>query len=697
MIRLLLSVCLIIFVISLDAQDKGIANDADTLSNRQLEEVIIRAYGGRHRLLTIPASVGVISTSEIRNQAFQGLPALLNLVPGVYAHQGTLNTNRITIRGIGARVPYATGRIRSAIDDIPLTNGSGYSMAEYVDPSFADHIEIAKSPNIPAHGASLGGLVLLSTLPGERIQNTYNYQLTAGSFGFQQHEARITYNHSEKAVGKLMLSMGTSDGWRENNSHNSYFGGYSGRFRPNTKTEISTLVMLQQMKAYIPSSIDSAAFNNHPRSAAANWKKTKGYENGRRLVAGITVEQQLAKEFQLKATVYGHDAKEEELRPFDHFNENRQLAGIRIQAGRTFRMDEKQIGLWAGAESFAEKVTFGNRTNMDGEGSLGDSISHNKELIRSMAYFAHAEYNTRASSITSGIYVQRLNNSFTNRAIRQNRLVNDTYRTAWNFSPRIAINQRIGKRMYAYASLSHGFAPPSLQETLDSQGLLNPEIKPETSQTYDAGLRVISEKSGLFAEITVFYLDIRNLLVAERIDADRWVGRNAGRAAHKGVEALLTWNVTETPWTQLTHLKMKANLTAGDYRFVDFIDRGTDHSGKQVPGIPRLSGGASVEARHKSGVNAKAVLEYVGQMAMNDSNTKSSNPYALVHFMGGWSGNLNKINIAFNAHLLNATNAHYASMILVNAPGQRNQRWYYPGMPRHFQLSLRIGYNSQTN
>ncbi len=694
MIRLLLSVCLVIFVISLGAQDKGIANNADTLSNRQLEEVIIRAYGGRHRLLTIPASVGVISTSEIRNQAYHGLPVLLNLVPGVYAHQGTLNTNRITIRGIGARVPYATARIRSAIDDIPLTNGSGYSMVEYVDPSFADHIEIAKSPNIPAHGASLGGLVLLSTLPSERVQNTHNYQLTAGSFGFQQHQARITHNHSNKAVGKLMLSMGNSGGWRENNSHRRYFGGYSGRFRPNPKTEISTLVLLQQMKAYIPSSIDSAAFYNNPRSAAANWKKTKGYEDGRRLVAGITLEQQLAKEFQLKATFYGLDAKEEELRPFDRFNENRQLAGFRMQAGRTFRMEEKQIGLRAGTESFVEKVMFGNRANADGAGSLGDSISHNRELIRSVAYFAHAEYKTHASYITTGLYAQKLNNSFTNRAIMQNLLVNDTYRTAWNFSPRIAINQKIGKAMYAYASLSHGFAPPSLQETLDSQGQLNPEIKPETSRTYDAGLRVISEKAGLFADITTFYLDIRNLLVAERIDADRWVGRNAGRAAHKGVEALLTWNVTETPWPQLSHLKMKANLTAGDYRFVDFIDRGTNHSGKQVPGIPRLSGGVSLEARHNSGVNGKAVLEYAGKMAMNDSNTKSSKPYALLHFMGGWSGKINKINIAFNAHLLNATNAHYASMILVNAPGQRNQRWYYPGLPRHFQLSIRIGFNS---
>lgn len=682
--------CLMLSSHALASQTSVVRLSTDTVAAQLLSEVIVKAYGRRQNLLQLPVSVGIVSSGDIRTAAATGLPGLVNAVPGVYGHQGTLNTNRITIRGIGARIPYATGRIRSAIDEVPLTNGSGYSMVEYIDPAFIDHIEVFKSPSTPAHGASLGGTIHLNSLDENLRTHSASYRITAGSFDWLNHNLRMTHR-GKKALGKILFSNTSATGWRENNSHNGYFGGYSGRMMPNNNTTISLLFVWQQMKAYIPSSIDSATFTLNPRAAAANWKKTQGYESGKRIISGFTIEQALPAETTIKATIYGHALTEEELRPFDHFGERRQLGGARLELGRSIRMHQRQLQVSTGMESYVESVAFGNVSNVDGQGTLGDSISRNNELIRSLALFAQAAYKGSGTTINAGMYMQQLRNRFTNRSFQSGRVVSDQYQPGWTLSPRLAVSRQLSKNAFAYTSYSHGFAPPSLQETLDTQGMLNPSIRPETSHTVDLGLRVMTHRANLFADLTLFYMQISNLLVAERIDADRWVGRNAGKASHKGLEALVMWDFDPIPFLWLTHLRAKNRITAGDYRFVEFIDRGTDHSGKQVPGIPGITAGISLEARTKKGFELQAAIELVGAMAMNDSNTQYSEPYTLLHLSVGWSGVVRKLNVSLAGQLLNATNTQYASMILVNAPGQRNQRWYYPGQPIHSRLSLMIG------
>ena len=54
----------------------------------------------------------------------------LNQVPGVYMHSGALNTNRIVIRGMGARTPFSTNKIRAYYGEIPLTDGVGETTLE---------------------------------------------------------------------------------------------------------------------------------------------------------------------------------------------------------------------------------------------------------------------------------------------------------------------------------------------------------------------------------------------------------------------------------------------------------------------------------------------------------------------------------------------------------------------------------------
>ena len=50
----------------------------------------------------------------------------------------------------------------------------------------------------------------------------------------------------------------------------------------------------------------------------------------------------------------------------------------------------------------------------------------------------------------------------------------------------------------------------------------------------------------------------------------------------------------------------------------------------------------------------------------------------------------------FYGGIRNLFDAHYASMILINAPsfGGQPPRYYYPGTPRYFYLGLRFAFKS---
>ncbi len=665
------------------------AINRDSITAGQLEEVVITAQGSRRELMNLPVAVSSIGKAEMRIQSGKGLPAVLNMLPGVFAHQGTLNTNRITIRGIGARVPYATGRIRSWLEELPLTNGSGYSMMEYIDPVFIQQIEVMRSPTTLMHGASLGGAVVLGVLDEQTEGVHLSAGLSAGSFGLLKPYLKL-HTSNPKHQQRLLISRTRSDGWRENNSADGLFAGYAGKFETGQKHQLKALFVYQQLKAFIPSSIDSATFRDSPRSAATNWKNTKGYEDGTRLIGGLSSIWQARPTLTFKTSVYGHVVSEHELRPFDKFDEDRQLSGLRWSAENTRRIKNSNLKFIGGWEAFAEHVSFVNFRNTDGFGSLGDSISRNHEKIQSLAFFLQTDWLWPKSNLTTGIYLQQLQNRFSNRVVASGQTLAGTYQTGWIASPRLAFNHRLNNNLSLFASFSHGFAPPPLNETLDSEGKLNPEIKPEQSLTFDIGTRLISKRSHFFAEAVFFQMNIRDLLVAERIDADRWIGRNAGKTLHQGLEVTTVLNITDTPYEPLNQLKWKNILTAGNYRFIDFDDRGVNHRGKEVPGIPRLNFRSSIECLFRFGLSLSLMGEYVSRMPLNDANTKYSNAYGLLHFRATWIKTIRKTTTEVFVQANNLTNKPYASMILVNAPGRQNQRYYYPGLPIHFEAGLQL-------
>lgn len=127
----------------------------------ELKEIIITTNHIPEKLQKATASISIISSDDIQLSNNTDFAPILNRTPGVFMQSGALNTNRITIRGIGSRNLFGTSNIRAYFKDIPLTNGSGETAIEDFELGSIARFEIIKGAASSIYGAGLGGTIHL--------------------------------------------------------------------------------------------------------------------------------------------------------------------------------------------------------------------------------------------------------------------------------------------------------------------------------------------------------------------------------------------------------------------------------------------------------------------------------------------------------------------------------------------------------
>ncbi|PKQ45381.1 TonB-dependent receptor plug domain-containing protein [Confluentibacter flavum] len=170
---------------------------------------------------------------------------------------GTLSTNKIMIRGIGARNLFGTANIRTYFGDIPLTDGNGESSIEDLELSSLSRIEVFKGPSSSTYGVGLGGTILLQPEYTDYKSANSIISISAGSFGRLVVKTAIG---GEKFGVNLIYGNNHTDGYRNNNEYNrhtltiisSIYGGENDSF--------SLIGSYVNLKAGILSSLDRKGF-----------------------------------------------------------------------------------------------------------------------------------------------------------------------------------------------------------------------------------------------------------------------------------------------------------------------------------------------------------------------------------------------------------------------------------------------------
>ncbi len=260
------------------------------------------------------------------------------------------------------------------------------------------------------------------------------------------------------------------------------------------------------------------------------------------------------------------------------------------------------------------------------------------------------------------------------------------------FSPRLGMNYRLSQHLTLFSAAGHGFSTPSFEETLLPIGVRNDQLRPEKGWNLELGLRGDVWDKRITFDITGYLLFVKDLLVTKRITEEIFTGINAGKSFHAGLESLVTWALFGGHQTG-TGLNLVHSFQLSGNRFVEFVDDEADYSGNELPGIPQYKNDLILKWLTSLNIETSLTLLMVGKQYLTDDNEGMYQGYQTFDWNISYARDL-LTNFGFSVALgiNNIFNQSHASMILINAPsfGGAPPRYYYPGMPRNFYLTLQF-------
>ncbi|WP_163713113.1 TonB-dependent receptor [Mangrovibacterium lignilyticum] len=644
-----------------------------------IAEIRVQAFRYAQKLRETPGAIALIPAQQLREVPAQQIDFPLNQVAGVFMQSGSLNTNRLIIRGIGGRSPYASNKVRAYFEDIPLTNGTGETTLEDLDLSLIDHIEIIKGPAAGYYGSGLGGTLLLQA--DQQQLSGFSLAGDFGSYNKQNYRANIQLTTDEWSHG-LYLDVLKADGYRENNRTDRTNLGYIGHYRAG-KHRFNLILLQTDMRAYIPSSLDWDTYQNNPRQAASNWAEVQGYEDYQKQMGGFSVQSDWGNNYTSRISLFGQRKTSDELRPFNFLQEDNSYKGFRLIGEKSWYFRTNQLTASLGNESFWENYNWGTfDTNIH-----SIPLSDNKEKRNYFNAFAQLNYTANKVRVSTGVNLNQ-----TSYHYRDFYFLDDDQSADHSFdpivSPRLAISYSLSRQTAVYGTISHGFSPPGLEETLRPDGQRNTNIKPETGWNYEIGSRGTPGRQ-FFYDLSFYYMEIQNLLVARRTAEDAYMGVNAGKTKHPGVELALDYHWLNRALTSA--VRFSGNYSP--YSFDRFVDGENDYSGNDLTGSPKARLNVVSDTNYR---NLQLLLQYQysGQVPLRDDNSVYTDAYQLFNLTLNYKKRWDRLELNVTASALNLTDEHYASMVLINASSFGNQapRYYYPGLPRNLAGSISLKY-----
>ena len=671
-------------------------NPADNDSITQLDEVILLdALKKKNAPGIIPSEV--ISAKVFQNYSPVSMVNAMNQIPGVYIFSGALNTNRITIRGIGARTLFGTDKLRMYYHDIPVTDGSGFSTIEAFDLENLSQIEVIKGPKGTTFGANLGGAIILN--PKEALGKSTNFSnnFTIGSFGLLKNN--LSFNHFD---GKLRLGFQYGHletvGYRQNSNFERDGILLNTSYRINAKHKISLLINHIDFTAQIPSSLGATAFAEDPQQATFTWRASQGFETNNYTLVGLNYSQHLSDNLENSTSIFYNYLDKDEARPFGILDEITKGFGLRTRFSGKFHFLKSAANYTFGGELFKDEYDWDEFQNLwednNGNGTLkGAQFARNKEFRSQWNAFGtllfpfsekfSAQFGLSLNK-TQYDYRDLFNSGAENRSAQR------------NFKaialPSLNLNYTFSQNHEIFANVSRGYSNPTLEETLTPGGVINPDIAQETGTNYELGTQLYFDHRRLHLNLAIYQMNIKNLLVGERINEDQFVGKNAGKTRHLGLEVGLSYQ-----WNISTNLQLSPfiNYTLTNHSFVTFIDEGEDFSGNPLTGVPKQRRTSGIQIRLFQNFYWNTTHQHVSEIPLTNAADLYSEPFTVFNSRLGYLKKISEhFTLGLDFGINNLFDIVYAQSVLINTQGfgGSEPRYFYPGDPRNYYGSLRLGY-----
>ena len=387
-----------------------------------------------------------------------------------------------------------------------------------------------------------------------------------------------------------------------------------------------------------------------------------------------------------------------EPRFFDILKEEQVSAGARIRFQLSSLIFDKPSQISFGGEYYNEWYNGATYDNLyqdfEDRGSvMGERLSGNEQNRNYSNFFAQMNLEIFEKwKLEAGVNLNSTQYSLNDLYAQDEIDQSGDYRFDLIFSPRIGTTYEVSPGKNFYGTISHGFSTPTVAETLTPEGLINTGLQPETGINYEIGFKGNWLENRLYTEFSAYSIRIEDLLVAQRVAEDQYVGLNAGKTIHNGLEFLANYNFTLAGGVLA---KPYFNAAFNFFEFEEFVNNDQDFSGNELPGVPKSTLNLGLNLESDLGLEFFAGYSAVGEIPLNDANSGYSENYQLFNLKASWAFDVFRdFGVNFYAGINNVFDKHYAASILTNAVGFGGAapRYYYPGNPRNYYGGMQLNY-----
>lgn len=671
------------------------AQQRDTLkrdSTRQLQSVTVRGYLSEQRLIQVPASVGVLSASQISLQPNNSLVSAMNTLPGIRMEERTPGSYRLSIRGSLLRSPFGVRNVKIYFDEIPLTDAGGNTYLNALDVSSLHSLEVLKGPDGSLFGANSGGVVLINPVNRLTDSNYAAVGLNAGSYGLFHENAAVNQVWKRNELN-FEQSYQTYDGYRDHSYMQRNYLQLVDKFRYGQTNQLRLIGFYSNLQYQTPGGLTLAQFEANPRASRPATAAVPGaiQQNigitTKMLFGGLVNEVRLSDRIRNVATVFGSkvDFDNPFITNYEQRNEGTYGARTYFELHSLPAKPEWKFNL--GAEWQQTNADINNYDNLQGVAGKPqslDEVNTNQRFIfgRYAATFLR-RLNVEAA-LSLNYYQYKFRNIFP---------LNQTGLNTRNFDPqlmpRIALSYEFTNNFIGRASVSRGYSTPTIAEVRPSNNMINTALQPETGWNYETGLRLRNADESTMLDASIFYYRLNNTIVNQRNANETDYFVNAGGTKQIGFELNFTgWIIHVKNSGLLRGLQFNEAFTYNGFKFRQYSINNVDYSGNRLTGVPRQVAVSSLQFRLPKSLYLFLQHNYTARLPVNDANSVYASHYHLLQAKAGWQVPWHyrtRLNIYAGAD--NLLNQKYSLGNDLNAVGNR---YYNPAPLRNFYAGLSV-------
>jgi iron complex outermembrane receptor protein len=588
-------------------------------------------------------STAVLTQHDLERADGLSLENSINTVPGVFMQSRTpFGGARITLRGYypstSGNSPNSNGLgYQVFLNDIPLTDATGTTILDDVDYSSLGNVEVIKGPASSQYGSYIGGTVKFNTAKPAPNQTSFGQQIMGGSYGLIRTNSNF---QTATTNSDLDLNYGhqTYDAFRPHSASVKDYARASGDLTVSNDQTLSAYFSYNRSFEELAGEIDSSDFYNRNVLSNPAYLANDSHIAITSFIAGVTDNYQLNDHFTNQTTLYGTGRTAGQ--PFAHgYTDANQFSfGARSKFGYSAQVGSVGITGTLGAML--------QRTNVTSNGvfivpappyperpTAQENYATNASLFTEWSFAMPNQF-----GVTVGASLNKDEFGIRNM-LKSNVLFDTTSLAVRSFkatlNPRVTVTKGFGDAASIYASVSSGYTPPLLSNTVANNGAVDLSLKPERAVQYEVGTQGSVFANRLTGQLSLFDVENTDKLVNQTVNSVTYT-TNAGKQRNRGAEASVSFLAIDAPGQTITSLRPWVSYTFTDATFVDFKSDNNagpttvDFSGNAVPRVPRNMVNAGFDLAANDGAYFNTTYQYVDQVPVTFDNSTYVHSYDLL-------------------------------------------------------------------